>query len=94
MDILTGLSIKIMWYLEFQVQGLSLRLPSLSTKRGPPSLNRPNSEEPPGPPCNHNRIGADELPSCKIVQLITRTVTGNFDHLTMEGKNQKYMLLL
>ncbi len=47
---------------EGQRERPSLPFPDAFTISGPFSMKRPNSEEPPGPPCNHSNNGASLSP--------------------------------
>ena len=53
----TGLSIYIMLCVSAQVVGLGFKVLSDFTIHGPCSLNNPNKDVPPGPPCSHNKTG-------------------------------------
>ena len=86
----TGLSINNIWYFKLHRHSLKLRSPSSSTTKGPFSTNRPNSDDPPGPPCSHKRRGA----SGAGPYTHTHYEIPTFGIINLTGKNQKYMLLL
>ena len=51
-------------YSLFHVSARSTSVPFASTCNGPCSTNKPNKEEPPGPPCSQISSGASGLPDC------------------------------